>query len=96
MSDPISVSMLKIKGGEVMKAGNIEAGPKIGHILHALLEEVIEDPTKNDKKYLEKRVIQLSKLTDEKLKGAGEEGKKIRKVKEDEKIKTIRRKYFVE
>ncbi len=61
--DPISPKMLKINGNDLMKILSIDPGPKIGHILNALLEEVIEDPEKNSKKYLEKRAGELNRLS---------------------------------
>jgi poly(A) polymerase/tRNA nucleotidyltransferase (CCA-adding enzyme) len=54
--DPISVKMLKISGQDIIKILNIKPSPKIGAILKVLLSEIIEDPKKNTKKYLGKRV----------------------------------------
>ena len=42
MRDPISVAMLKIDGTKIMKLGEAP-GPRIGWILNALLEEVLDD-----------------------------------------------------
>ncbi len=50
-------------------------GPRFGWMLHALLEEILDDPIKNTKEYLESKVKELSTLSDEKLKAIGEEGK---------------------
>jgi poly(A) polymerase/tRNA nucleotidyltransferase (CCA-adding enzyme) len=61
--DPISPKMLKINGNELMKLLSIESGPKVGHILNALLEEVIDDPGRNTKEYLEKIARELDKLS---------------------------------
>ncbi|HEY4495765.1 MAG TPA: HD domain-containing protein [Candidatus Paceibacterota bacterium] len=93
--DPISVNMLKIKGGKIMEITNLEPGPKIGFILHALLEEVLEEPKFNTADYLEKRVRELAKLSDSELKKVGQSAKD-KKTKEEEKIvKEIRDKYWV-
>ena len=73
--DPISVNMLKIKGGKIMEITNLEPGPKIGFILHALLEEVLEEPKFNTADYLEKRVRELAKLSDSELKKVGQSAK---------------------
>ena len=35
------------------------AGPKVGEILNCLLEEVLDDPKKNDREYLLKRLDEL-------------------------------------
>lgn len=66
--DPISVKMLKIDGLELMKLLEIEPSPKIGLLLNALLAEVLEDPKKNKKAYLQKRLKELNKLSDAELK----------------------------
>lgn len=96
MRDPISVGMLKIDGAKVMDVTKEPAGPRVGFILHALLEEVLEDPTKNDPEKLESLVIRLSKLPDAELRKIGEAGKE-KKTEEDEKIlKEIRKKHWVE
>jgi tRNA nucleotidyltransferase (CCA-adding enzyme) len=66
--DPISVKMLKVDGLELMKVLDIKPSPKIGLLLNALLAEVLEDPKKNKKAYLQKRLKELNKLTDTELK----------------------------
>ena len=65
--DPISPKMLRVNGQDVMKIAGIEAGPRVGYILNILLEDVLDDPAKNDKEYLEKRILELNKLSDEEL-----------------------------
>ncbi len=82
MRDPISVSMLKIDGKKIIEVSGETPGPRIGWILHALLEEVLDDPTKNTAEYLENRTTELSKMSDSELKKVGEQGKE-RKVEED-------------
>jgi hypothetical protein len=76
MRDPVSVSMLAIDGKGVMAAANIQPGPKIGWILHALLEEVLEDPNKNTVEYLAKKASELATLSDAKLKKIAQFGRK--------------------
>ncbi|MCX6742602.1 MAG: HD domain-containing protein, partial [Candidatus Parcubacteria bacterium] len=66
--DPISAKMLKVKGDELMKLLEIKPGPKIGLLLNALLSEVLEDPKKNKKAYLQKKLKELNKLSDSELK----------------------------
>ena len=41
-----SVTMLKINGADLINELKLKPSPKIGHILHASLEEVLEDPKK--------------------------------------------------
>lgn len=66
--DPISVKMLKLNGDDVMQILKIKPNPKIGLLLKALLNEVLEDPAKNIKSYLSKRLIELNKLPEQDLK----------------------------
>jgi len=65
--DPIHPKMLKLKGDGLMKLIGIPAGPKIGQILSVLLEEVLEDPAKNDDVYLSKRARELADATEAEL-----------------------------
>lgn len=66
--DPLSVKMLKVDGRDVMSILNIKPGPRVGLILNALLSEVIDDPQKNNKEYLEKRIKEMGEWTEEDLK----------------------------
>lgn len=56
-----SINDLKVDGNDVMRILNIKPGPKIGEILQKIFEEVDEDLSKNNKEYLEKRIIELYK-----------------------------------
>jgi poly(A) polymerase/tRNA nucleotidyltransferase (CCA-adding enzyme) len=96
MRDPISVGMLKVDGKKIMEILAIPPGPKVGQILNALLEEVLEDPTLNTEEYLNGRVGELSKMSDIELKKLSEKGKEIKAKKEEKEIKKIRGKHFVE
>ena len=93
--DPISPKMLKVNGEDVMKILGIEPSPKVGRILSILLDEVIEEPSKNRIKNLELRIKELEKLTDgelEKLsKAARERKEEFESGVEDE----MKRKYYV-
>ena len=96
MRDPISVGMLKIDGKKIMEILNIAPGPKIGQILNALLEEVLEDPSLNTEEYLNERTIKLSKMSDRELKDLSEKGKEKKEKEEEKKVKEIRGKHFVD
>ncbi len=92
--EPIKPQMLKINGYDILNLG-VPQGPKVGWILKALLEEVIEDPSKNEHEYLIKRAKELKELPDEELKKLafiGEE--KVKKI-EEEKIEELKKKYWV-
>lgn len=95
LRDPISVQMLKIDGKGIMNVTHETPGPRIGNILHALLEEVLEDPAKNTEEYLEQRTLAFSKMSDDDLKQYGEAGKKQKDEKEAEEISKLRKKYHV-
>lgn len=96
MRDPISVGMLKIDGKKIMEILDIVPGPKIGQILNALLEEVLEDPTLNTEEYLSKKAIELSEKSPQELKSLGEKGKEKKDKEEEKEIKQIRGKHYVE
>jgi tRNA nucleotidyltransferase (CCA-adding enzyme) len=92
--EPVTPKMLKISGHDILNLG-VSQGPRVGWILKALLEEVIDNPEKNDRDYLLKRAKELKDLSDEelqKLAMAGEEKiETIEKQKEEE----IKKKYYV-
>lgn len=94
LKDPISVQMLKVDGKDLMQMGE-KPGPRMGWILHALLDEVLDDPSKNTKKYLTARANELRKLDDNTLKEMGEKGKQSANDKEQEEIMKIYKKYKV-
>lgn len=95
LRDPISVSRLEIDGNRIMSKFHVEPGPRIGYILHALLEEVLEDPKKNTQEYLDSRTETLLKLEDYDLKRLGESGKERREKEEEREIQEIMKKYKV-
>ncbi|HYF13415.1 MAG TPA: CCA tRNA nucleotidyltransferase [Candidatus Paceibacterota bacterium] len=96
LRDPISVSMLAVDGKKVMDISGEKPGPRIGWMLHALLEEVLDDPTRNSEEYLRNRILLISRLSDRELRALGEEGKERKSEEEEKDIKKIRQKYFVE
>lgn len=95
LRDPISVNMLKIDGKGIMDVTHENPGPKIGYILHALLEEVLEDPKLNTKEYLENKAIELSKNDINTLKMLGESGKNKKEEADTQEIGKIRDKFKV-
>ncbi len=95
MRAPTSVGMLKIDGGEVIRETKERPGPRIGYILHALLEEVLENPDLNTKEYLVKRVGELAQLSEKDLEKLGEAGKEAKEEKEAGEIAEIRKRHGV-
>ena len=75
LRDPISVGQLKIDGAYLINVLHMKPGPRMGWILHALLEEVLEDPSLNTVEKLSERVKDLDELEDKDLKILGEKGK---------------------
>jgi tRNA nucleotidyltransferase (CCA-adding enzyme) len=92
---PISVSMLKIDGKRIMDVIHETPGPKVGYILNALLEEVLENPDLNTTDYLEKRTLELNHLPEKDLKTLADKGKERKEEKEEENLEEIRKKYHV-
>lgn len=95
LRDPITVKMLKIDGSRIMEVCKEKPGPKLGHTLHALLEEVLEDPGRNTAEYLEERVQILMKMPLEELVALGEQGREKQKKEEEGAILQIQKKYRV-
>ncbi|MEK7643166.1 MAG: CCA tRNA nucleotidyltransferase [Patescibacteria group bacterium] len=93
--DPISVKMLKINGDAVMKIGKLDPGPRIGMLLNALLEEVLDDPKRNTKKYLTERLNELVSLSDSELANLAKEAKNKSSALEEEKVGEIKKKHWV-
>lgn len=58
--EPLSLKDMNINGAEVMEILGLNPCRKVGEILNALFEEILEDSSKNTKEYLEKRVRELS------------------------------------
>jgi len=94
MRDPISVSMLKIDGSKLVEMGE-KPSPRIGWILHTLLEEVLDDPTKNTEEYMQKRAQELMALPENQLKELGEAGKERKGEEDDAAVQELRKKHHV-
>jgi putative nucleotidyltransferase with HDIG domain len=94
MRAPISVGMLKIDGAKIIEMGE-KPGPRMGWILHALLEEALDDPNINTSEYLESRTRELIALPNEELQKLGEAGKEKKEGLEEAEINKIREKHWV-
>jgi len=62
MKDPVSVKMLKIDGKKLMNVLRETPGPKIGFMLNALMEEVLNDPNLNTIEYLENKATRTKQI----------------------------------
>jgi len=94
LRDPISVAMLKIDGKRIIELGEVP-GPRIGWILHALLEEVLDDPSKNTAENMDSRAKELMKIPEAELRYLGEQGKDRRDEAEEEVVKQVRARHHV-
>lgn len=95
MRSPVSVQMLKTDGQRIMELTGEKPGPRLGWILHALLEEVLDDPAKNNREFLDSEANKLSSLEANKLKELGEAGKTARESAESAELDVIRKRYGV-
>jgi len=92
--EPITPKNIKINGNDLINLG-IPQGPKIGWILKILLEEIIDNPSKNTKEYLIQRAKELIKLKDEELENLALEGEKKIEELEKEAEEKIKKKFYI-
>ncbi len=95
LRDPITVGMLKIDGAYIIKKFGEKPGPRIGWTLHALLEDVLDDASNNNKDYLHSKIEDLLKLPDAELKALGKSGVQKQKEADETQIKELRAKHDV-
>lgn len=95
LRDPITVKMLRINGDRIMELTNEKPGKKLGYVLHALLEEALEDASKNTAEYMERRVLELLKLAEAELARLAEAGKRKQAEEEAAALKDIAREHKV-
>ena len=95
MHDPISVGQLCIDGSYMIEVLHMKPGPRMGWILHALLEEILDTPELNTKEILTEKIKKLDILSDEELKIVGEKGKDKKEELEDVEIKKLHQKHGI-
>jgi tRNA nucleotidyltransferase (CCA-adding enzyme) len=93
--DPISVKMLKVDGNDVMEILKIKPGPKVGQILQILLEEIVEDPRKNEREFLKKEIEKFGRLGDKELAELAKKSKEKIEEIEQKRDEMTKRKYWV-
>jgi poly(A) polymerase/tRNA nucleotidyltransferase (CCA-adding enzyme) len=93
--DPLSPKMLALRGDELMPLLKLPQSRRVGWILNALMEEVIDDPKKNEKKYLEKRAKELNKLSDAELQELFMSAQQKKRDAEGEMDEDIKKKHHV-
>ncbi len=94
-NDPISPKMLKVNGDDVMNVLKLPEGMRVGWIIISLLEEVLEDPEKNTREYLEKRMRELDELSDKALKKMADKARETKDEFADEAEADIKKKFHV-
>jgi tRNA nucleotidyltransferase (CCA-adding enzyme) len=95
LRDPISAKQLKINGEYMIKNLGIKPGPRMGWILSALLEEVLDGPEKNTIEQLSELVKSLGKLNDSELKTIGQKGKEKKEELEEREVSKLHSKHGV-
>jgi len=95
LREPVSLKQLNINGQAIMEILNIEPGPKIGYILSALMNEILDSPENNEKEKLEKRAKELNELPIEQLGQISEKAKEKMEQIEYEKEEETKKKYWV-
>ena len=93
--DPISVGMLKVDGTDIINQCSLSPSPRVGYILSALLERVLDDPGLNTKKYLLKEAENLSRLTDDELIQISNKSRNREKDENTKNIDEIKKKYYL-
>jgi poly(A) polymerase/tRNA nucleotidyltransferase (CCA-adding enzyme) len=95
LRDPISVKMLKIDGDKIMDITGEKPGKRLGQVLHALLEEVLENPALNEENYLKDRVIALYSLPEKELETLATAGRDKQAEEEANALKAIAKEHKV-
>ncbi len=93
--DPILPTMLKINGADIMRILDIKPGPKVGQILSYLLSQVLSQPEKNNKKFLEAEAKRLGTLSDNALQNLANQAKKEVEKVENKRDEMTKQKYWV-
>lgn len=93
---PTTVGMLKISGNDLISNLDLKPGRIIGDILHALMNDVLDDPDKNTYEYLMQRAQQLKDMDQISREQIANSGKDAIKDKESSEIEAIRKRHHVE
>jgi hypothetical protein len=93
--DPIHPKMLALDGNELMKLLELKPSRKVGDILSILLEEVLDDPTRNTKEWLSEKAKELNLLSEAELNKLSEKAKETKDEAEEEVESDIKAKYHI-
>lgn len=95
LHDPISVGQLAVNGETLINVLHMKPSRRMGWILSALLEEVLDDPQINKKEHLLELAKSLDLLGDDELKTLGERGKEKKEKLEEEVVEELHKKHGV-
>jgi poly(A) polymerase/tRNA nucleotidyltransferase (CCA-adding enzyme) len=95
LREPISVKLLKVNGDRIMELSTEKPGRKLGYVLHALLEEALDDASLNTTDYMEKKALELLDKSEGELKTLAEAGKRRQAQEEAAALKDIAREHHV-
>ena len=95
LQDPVTLKMMKIDGKRIMDVTQETPGPKIGFILHALFQEVIDNPEKNTEEYLDRQALHMKSLPLGDLKKLADAGKEEMFEKNEEIVQGIKKQFHV-
>lgn len=93
--DPISPKMLKLNGSDIMSLLDLKPSPRLGMIISALMNEVLDDPEKNTREYLEHRAGDLNLMSDVELTDLHKQGKSKMAEEEAKEVREIQKKHKV-
>jgi poly(A) polymerase/tRNA nucleotidyltransferase (CCA-adding enzyme) len=93
--DPISPKMLKVDGVKLMDRLKIAPGPRVGMILGILLEDVLDEPERNDEKKLLKRAEELNGLGESELADMAKRAKETKSEFEAEEEREMKKRHKV-
>ena len=93
--DPISPQTLKVSGNDIMKILNVPPCPMVGQVLSYLLGQVLSDPQKNVRTFLEKEIKKLGQMSPQELEKLAKKAKKEIEKIEVKKDEMTKKKYWV-
>lgn len=95
LTEPVSRKQMKLNGDELMRELALQPGLRVGAILEALFEDVLDDPERNDKEALLVRAQKLNELSDAELIDLRKraQGKYRRLLEEEE--EALKGKYYI-
>ena len=95
-NDPVSPKMLKVNGDDVMRLLGLPEGRRVGWIIVALLEEVLEDPARNTRDHLEARMRALNEMSDDELEKLAARARETKDEFAEEAEAEIKKKFHVQ